>query len=211
MAGPASTAPPPARAAKGAPSLFCAAAPWTSAGTDALFPDVGAPRAAARSGRAMDAWGDFFAAMVGGASALLGLLFVGLSLNLERILAASGLASRALLALVLLLVATVLSLVFLMPGLGLLTHGLLVVAAATPLFIAGSYICITNAASEKRSRLVVGMNLVLFELAALPYLAGGVLLIRGDGSGIYWIAAAQVLSIVKAAAEAWVLLVEIKR
>lgn len=158
-----------------------------------------------------EAWGDFFSAMVASASALLGLLFVGLSLNLERILAGRGLASRALLALVLLLVATALSLVFLMPALGLLIHGLVVAAAATPLFIGGSWLCITDAASEQRPRLVVTLNLVLFELAVLPYLAGGVLLIRGDDSGIYWIAAAQVLSIVKAAAEAWVLLVEIKR
>jgi modulator of FtsH protease len=159
----------------------------------------------------MDAWGGFFAAMVPGASALLGLLFVGLSLNLEHILAGRGLASRALLALVLLLVATALSLVFLMPGLGLLTHGLLVTAVATPVFIAGTYVCMTDPASDQRPRLVIALNLALFELAVLPYLAGGVLLMRGDERGIYWIAAAQVLSIVKAAAEAWVLLVEIKR
>lgn len=40
-------------------------------------------------------WADFFVAASGASAALLGLLFVSLSINLEQILKTSGLTSRA--------------------------------------------------------------------------------------------------------------------
>ena len=51
----------------------------------------------------------------------------------------------------------------------------------------------------------------LFQAAVVPYLVGGVLLLEGVERGMYWIAAAIVLSLFAASAEAWVLLVEINR
>jgi hypothetical protein len=54
-------------------------------------------------------------------------------------------------------------------------------------------------------------NLLLFECAVWPYVVGGVLLMVGNLSALYWIAGAIILSFIKALVDAWVLLVEINR
>ena len=61
-------------------------------------------------------WSDFCVAQVGASAALLGLLFVGVSINLGRILALAGLPDRALLALVLILNVLVTATLMLVPG-----------------------------------------------------------------------------------------------
>jgi modulator of FtsH protease len=54
-------------------------------------------------------------------------------------------------------------------------------------------------------------NMVLFQLAILPYVVGGALLLAGHPDGLYWVAAAMLMSFVRATLDAWVLLVEINR
>src|SRR5690242_16811419 len=62
------------------------------------------------------AWTDLFVASAGASAALTGLLFVAVSINLDRILSLEGAADRALATLLLLLLAVVVSLVGLIPG-----------------------------------------------------------------------------------------------
>ena len=45
----------------------------------------------------------------------------------------------------------------------------------------------------------------------LPYLIAGIILLVGDESGLYWVVPAIIFSLIKAIADAWVLLVEINR
>ena len=68
----------------------------------------------------MDAWHDFFLAQTGAAGVLTGLVFVGVSINLEEILSdpASGLPGRAAEALILLVAVLTASVLLLMPGQG---------------------------------------------------------------------------------------------
>jgi modulator of FtsH protease len=66
-------------------------------------------------------------------------------------------------------------------------------------------------ASQPEFRRHLSLNLVLFEVATIPYVIGGVLLLLGSDGGMYWIAAAISISLVKAMLDAWVLLVEINR
>ncbi len=62
------------------------------------------------------AWTELFVASAGASAALTGLLFVAVSVNLERILQFAGLPERALQTLLLLLSAVLVSLICLIPG-----------------------------------------------------------------------------------------------
>ena len=68
----------------------------------------------------MDEWNEFFLAQAGAAGVLVGLVFVGVSINLEKILSdpASGLTGRAAEALILLVAVLTASTLLLVPGQG---------------------------------------------------------------------------------------------
>ncbi len=52
---------------------------------------------------------------------------------------------------------------------------------------------------------------ILFQVAVVPYMVGGILLVIGWSGAMYWVAAGVMLSVLMACLEAWVLLVEINR
>jgi hypothetical protein len=54
-------------------------------------------------------------------------------------------------------------------------------------------------------------RIVLTQLAALPYIVAGILLITNGAGGEIWIVPAIIFSYIKAFADAWVLLIEINR
>ena len=64
----------------------------------------------------MSAWENFFVAEVGASAVLAGLVFVGLSINLDKIIAGSGLPGCALEALVAMMAVLVVSSLLLVPG-----------------------------------------------------------------------------------------------
>ena len=156
-------------------------------------------------------WGDFFAAQLGAAAALLGLLFVGLSLNLAKILENPALPNRALLALGLLLGTLMMSSYVMIPNQGEAVLGYEILCTTIGL-------CTIAAVVEWRTVRVVDSyyfnfygNVAFLAAALLPYLVGGWLLVGGSADGLYWVAAAIIISFVKAIADSWVLLVEINR
>ncbi len=67
----------------------------------------------------MDGWESFAVAQVGAAAVLAGLIFVGVSINLERILGTPGLPGRAGEALVVLFELLIVASLLLIPGLSL--------------------------------------------------------------------------------------------
>ena len=87
----------------------------------------------------MHDWHDFFLAQAGAAGVLTGLVFVGVSINLEKIVSDpnSGLAGRAAEALILLIAVLTASVLVLVPeqGLGVLGAELLVVGLVAWLWI----------------------------------------------------------------------------
>ncbi|MCX7302771.1 MAG: hypothetical protein NTV73_00315 [Hyphomicrobiales bacterium] len=159
----------------------------------------------------LSAWTDFLAAVVGATSALLGLFFVSLSLNLSTILAGKGLTERAAQALIQLLAALIVGLFLLMPGKSVFVSGLgtLVIAVATALV--GTLLAARSMMHTQGYRVAYAGNLVLFELAILPWVVGGLMLMAGSADGAYWLAGGICLSIAKAAMDSWVFLVEINR
>ena len=157
-------------------------------------------------------WEPFYTAQVDAGAALLGLVFVGLSLNLEKILSYPWLPTRALLALMVLMAILIVACLMLIPEQSLTTLGIEIVALGT-IFVAIAttleVVALLKVTLQNRRAFIA--NLILLELGLLPYIVGGLLLIAGSTSGFYWIAAGVIISFVKAVTDAWVLLVEINR
>jgi hypothetical protein len=156
-------------------------------------------------------WTDLFVAAAGASAALTGLVFVAVSINIERILSFKGLPERAAETLSLLLGVTVVSIFGLMPGqsstaLGveLLAQSLVWIAFLVPL-VAKTL----PGPDDPRGWFVSRIGLVAAGL--LPLVIGGASLLAESGGGLYWTAAGIIVSLVCGVTNAWVLLVEILR
>ena len=165
----------------------------------------------------MDEWHDFFLAEAGAAGVLTGLVFVGVSINLEKIVAdpRSGLAGRAAEALILLVAVLITSSLLLVPGQGGDLVGLEVLAVggvawAWTLTIQLLHLRNWRAMGPALRRIFVS-RVALVQAATLPFLAAGVAILGWGTGGLYLLAAGMLLSVIVALSEAWVLLVEINR
>jgi len=83
-------------------------------------------------------WAAFYTAQLGAAAALGGLVFVGLSLNLKKILSYAWLPVRALLELMVLMAILIISSFMLMPGQSPTALGIEIAAVGVLLFFFGS-------------------------------------------------------------------------
>jgi hypothetical protein len=156
-------------------------------------------------------WTDFFVAAAGASAALTGLVFVAVSINVERILQFRGLPERALATVLLLLSVVLISLIGLIPGQvrGALAAELLVVSVLS----AGTILRLTRPAvkGHDRSPVHIVSNWLLVLLGTIPFVVGAVSLLAEAGGGLDWVAAGIILATAGAVANAWVLLVEILR
>src|ERR1700722_11288785 len=156
------------------------------------------------------AWHDFFMAAVGASAALLGLLFVSLSINIQTILKYPYLPGRAAATLGILLVVLVVCFFGLVPHEGPTAFGWLIVAVSS--LSAGQTVWTSIRRWRSGDRLSWTLSsLAQLLLPVLAILVGGVSLLAGSGGGIYWILVGTALVFVSASINAWVLLVEILR
>lgn len=156
-------------------------------------------------------WSDLFVATAGASAALAGLVFVAVSINLDRILKFPGLPERALETVLMLLIVVLVSIVGLIPGQS--AHALGWEVAALSTVIGAAIAALPTAlhtAEGARIDWLVGRWLLRL-LTTVPFLIGGLALIFEAGGGLYWVAAGTVFAIAGAVANAWVLLVEILR
>lgn len=163
--------------------------------------------------RWMNDWSVFFAATAGAAAALTGLIFVGVSINLSKILIPnSTLPARALVALVLLFTILMLSICFLIPGQHNLALQLETVIVGVGVWL---FVIRTDFSNYKKAELQFKhyyiFNLILNQLSTIPYLVAAVLLLTTTDAAVYFIALGFAISFLKAFADSWVLLVEINR
>jgi modulator of FtsH protease len=157
-------------------------------------------------------WDAFFTAQMAASATLAGLLFVGLSLNLSKILADRSLPHRALANFCGLLAILVVSSLVLLPGQSLLVLGTEILVAGLALWAIITWLDVAALRrSDRTYRKHFIQHFFLFQLAAVPYLIGGGVLLTRTSAGLYWVAAAVMLSLVATFFEAWIMLVEINR
>jgi len=157
-------------------------------------------------------WHDFYVAAMGAAAALTGLIFVGVSINITKILSLPKLPDRALLSLTLLLNILVVSALMLIPAQPCLAMAVenLVVAIGVYFFVTRMDRSIyknTGLEYKRQYRISMFYN----QLSLLPYIAAAIMLFIGKDIGLYVLAPGIILSFIKSVVDAWVLLVEINR
>jgi modulator of FtsH protease len=158
-------------------------------------------------------WHDLFVAMAGASAALAGLLFVAVSINVDRILRYEGLPERGLETLGMLLTALVVCVAGLMPGQSHVALGLEFLGiAAVLLFLMARLPVAHDLPDGVETPPRYAFNRQVIRLTGTALLVVGALgvLFTAVG-GLYWVAAAMVFLTLGAVANAWVLLVEILR
>ena len=154
-------------------------------------------------------WTDLFVAVAGASAALAGLLFVAISINLDRIISEAGLTERGLEAVMLLVAVLLVSVVCLIPGQsdGVLGAELFLVAAALGFAVLRPI----RVQMENPPRFYFAGRWGLRLAGTVPLLVGAASVLIGDGGGLYWVVAGIVFAILAGIVNAWVLLVEILR
>jgi len=157
-------------------------------------------------------WEPFFTAVIAAAAGLTGLLFVAVSINLDRILKGTKfLPNRAAETLATLLLVVVSCALTLVPESTRLI-GLEIAIVVVPMLAITVW---SQLASRRRNQddplLWTISRMAGTALATVPCTVAGFSLIARWGGGFYWLAPAALLGIVGAVYNAWVLLVEIVR
>lgn len=157
-------------------------------------------------------WEPFLIAVVGAAAVLSGLMFVGVSINLERVLQGPGvITARAAETLGILLLAILTGSLTLLPQ-PLVALGVETVVLTVVLLVATTRSQVLHRRDNRdtpRSWLVTRSISTLS--CCIPSLVGGILLLASDPNGVYGIATAALLAISACVYNAWVLLIEIAR
>jgi len=156
---------------------------------------------------------NFFITAAGASAALAGLVFVALSVNIQNILRAPQLPTRAGATIAMLILILVCSMVTLVPQpprpLGL---------EITAFALFGFYLQIVSARRSFLAQAVARrplweglLNAATGQVQVLPFLAGGILVFLDSPRGLYWVAAGCISVFVFSVLNSWVLLVEILR
>jgi hypothetical protein len=157
-------------------------------------------------------WVEFGVALAGAAAVLAGLVFVSVSINLEKVLEIHGLPGRAGESIVMFAGVLILSICLLLPGQSRTALGVELVVGGALLMTLLVLIALPGLNRPTRQPLSWRITRIVLALAAsVPVIVAGVSLLAESGGGLYWLAAGFVLALAAGIGNAWVLLVEVVR
>lgn len=166
----------------------------------------------------MEGWHDFFVTMSGAAVAFAGLVLVGISINLDRIIEQPGLVDKSAGPLIVLFTLFVTSSVMLIPGQRIRFLGFELLVASISFAIAIGIILRRQSEYSRQVERqgIAPPNSFRFRLALCAVIVGFLILgsgmlIGGNTTGIYALVPAIVIGFLYSFLEAWVLLIEIDR
>ena len=158
------------------------------------------------------AWEGFAVAMAGAAAVLAGLVFVAVSVNIDRLLAVRGLPGRAGDSIVMFLAAVIecaFVLVAHQPPVALgveqILTGVVAWAVLLAVVIPGVRMPSRQPSSWRAFRLATT------QIVTIPVILAGASLLGWLAGGLYWLVAGVLAALVAATGNAWVLLVEVVR
>ena len=160
----------------------------------------------------MQAWNAFFQVQAGASAALLGLVFVSLSINSGFIVASKHLPNRAVEALVILFLNLAFSSLCLVPGQAERMPAIETLCLIGLVWVIVSVLhhhTIRNIEPEYRHH--AWANMAIGQFVALSWFLGGLALWFQGEAGVGWLVPSIMLSYALALLNAWVLLVEINR
>jgi modulator of FtsH protease len=162
---------------------------------------------------ALAPWASFFETGAQTAATLTGLIIVAISVNVQRILTHKHLPARAFAALTAMVVVLTASLSALAPqpllAFAIEMDAIAAVALTVHIITYRRYLSGHIEAGRPRGERM--FSVALAQAQVLPLILGAGLLTFGRPSGLYYIAAALVISVIAAVIDSWVLLVEILR
>ncbi len=159
-----------------------------------------------------DAWQALFGTVGAASAALTGLLFVGLSINLERVVGTPEHLARAREILGQLLSLLVLSIILLIPGQNRLVLGAELILLGA--ILAGVSMCLHGQTlkrirPERRARW--GARVAIFHVGTLAIPIAGGSLILGQYGGVFWLVITVLIYLLWSSINAWTLVVHAVR
>ena len=153
----------------------------------------------------IEAWSDYGVAIVGGSAALVGLLFVAVSVNSAWFSSSKENRGRAGQALVLFVIPLVTSILLVIPGQS--TAALGIEIAAFGLLVGWGLLALGTPESEDEARAFVVIDRVSPRtFITLALIVCGASLVIGHFGGLYWLAGAHVGALLAGLLNAWIFL-----
>ena len=159
----------------------------------------------------LQAWTGFLAATVGAGAGLAGLIFVALSINLDRLAVRPKLATRAAETLAVLLLAVIGAAIGLMP-LGRTGFGVALLAVTAPVLVVTLILQVHQGPdSPDHPYWWFLSRIAVVQFTAIPLVVAGISMIVGDGGGLFWLGAGVLVAFAGSVYNGWILLVEVVR
>ncbi len=160
----------------------------------------------------MEGWTNFCVAQIGASAALAGLVFVGVTINLDEIMATPHLPNHALGAVLALAIVLAECSVLLAPHQSPFRAGLTILLLALAFWLGLSVLQLnTFRKTPQQYRHGQLVQIALAQLATLSFVLAGAWVLLLDEGGLGWFLPGVLLCYLVALTQSWVLLIEIKR